>query len=260
MVSGQNDEVLDTVAELYDNVIDAGVHRAPSMEVAEAGKVVENVQRDVNIALVNELAMVFDEIGLDTREVIEAAGTKWNFHEYEPGLVSGHCIPVDPYFLTYQARRSGYAPDLIRVGREVNESIADHVADLVVQALNESGTAPSNSRILVLGLTYKPDVADVRSSKIGDVLDELSEYDIEFEAYDPYAPADVAQEEFGVELQDTLTLENFDGVLLATPHEAFTTLSPQSICTELNDTAAIVDVDAVFDRADVPDSAAYRRL
>lgn len=260
IVSGQDETVREDVAALYERLVDAGVHRAPSMEVAEAAKVVENVQRDLNIALVNELATVFEEIGVDTRAVLDAAGTKWNFHDYEPGLVSGHCIPVDPHFLAYRARREGTEAELIQTARAVNESMPDHVADLVVKALSEGGHPLGESRVLVLGLAYKPNVGDLRSSKVSDVVAALREYGIEVVGHDPYADDEAIEERIGVEAQSTLSLDGFDGLLVATPHDEFRDLDPRVLADRLGDDPAIVDVDGTVDRSLLPESVRYRRV
>lgn len=260
VVSGDTPEVCESVAALYEQVLDVEVHRAPSIEVAEAAKVVENVQRDVNIALMNELSMTFEEMGIDTRAVLDAAGTKWNFHGYEPGLVSGHCIPVDPYFLIHRARREGYTPELIRKSRAVNESMPEHVANLVLKGLTKAGKPLSDSRVLVLGLTYKADVADVRSSKVGDVLDHLREYGVEFAGYDPYVPDSTLRDRFDVDAQETLDFEGFDCLLLATPHEEFSELDPATVTDGLSDPPTIVDVYGVFDPSALSEETIYRRV
>jgi len=260
VVSGQDETVREDVAALYDLLVDAGVHRAPSMEVAESAKVIENVQRDLNIALVNELATVFEELDVDTRAVLEAAGTKWNFHEYEPGLVGGHCIPVDPHFLAYRARQAGAEPELIQTARAVNESMPHHVADLMVKALSEAGHPLGESRVLVLGLSYKPNVGDLRSSKVADVIAALKEYGIDVVGHDPYADDEAIEAQFDVEAQPTLSLEGFDGLLLATPHEEFRDVDPRVLADRLDDDPAIVDVDGTVDRSLLPESVSYRRV
>ncbi|MFC4439720.1 MULTISPECIES: nucleotide sugar dehydrogenase [Natrialbaceae] len=247
VVGGQNEAVREDVATLYESVVDAGVHRASSVEVAEASKVIENVQRDVNIALMNELSMVFEEMDLDTHEVLEAAGTKWNFHDYRPGLVGGHCIPVDPYFFAHRAKQVGADPELVLSSRKVNESMPEHVADLTIKALNEGHKTLRDSRVLVLGLTYKRNVADIRSSKVANVIDELKEFDVDVVGYDPHADDDAVEQSFGIDVQDSLSFEEFDGVLLATPHSEFDDLDLGELSTSLNDDAALVDVAGAFD-------------
>lgn len=260
IVSGQNSTVREDVAELYEHVIDAGVHRAPTMKAAEAAKVVENVQRDVNIALVNELAMVFDDLDIDTQAVLAAAGTKWNFHDYGPGLVSGHCIPIDPHFLLHSAQAEGSVASLVRTSREVNEEMPAHVADLMVKALSEAGRPLADSRVLVAGLTYKPDVPDIRNSKVAAVLDSLREYGINLVGYDPQVPNETLSEQFDIPVLDSLSLEEFDGLLLATPHEEFRELNPAAVADQLISPSAIVDVYGTFGSSQLPSDTVYRSI
>ena len=247
VVSAQNETVLDDVATLYESVVDAGVHRAPSIEVAEACKVVENAQRDLNIAFVNELSMALEAMDVDGRAVLEAASTKWNFHDYRPGLVGGHCIPVDPYFFAYRSSRDGFDPELMKTSRAVNESVPDHVAELTIKALNRCHKTLRESRVLVLGLAYKPGVGDIRSSKIGNVIDALREYDIDVEGFDPFADDDAARDSFGIDVQDRLSFEGFDAVLLATPHAEFEELDLETVANDLADDPALIDVTGTVD-------------
>ncbi|MFP8955184.1 nucleotide sugar dehydrogenase [Natrialbaceae archaeon A-CW3] len=261
VVSGQNEAVLNDVAALYESIVDAGVHRAPSIEVAEASKVVENTQRDINIAFVNELTMALEEMEVDTHAVLEAAGTKWNFHDYRPGLVGGHCIPVDPNFLAYQAERSGYTPELIQAGREVNESVPAHLAEITIKALNRCHKTLCNSRVLVLGLAYKPNVDDIRSSKVSNVIAQLEDYDVDVEGYDPHADNEMAREAFGIEMQDQLSYEGFDAVMVATPHDEFAALDLESIAADLAEQPALIDVTGAVDEAAAARAGfVYRRL
>ncbi|MFD1563877.1 nucleotide sugar dehydrogenase [Haloarchaeobius amylolyticus] len=261
VVSAQNETVLEDVATLYESVVDAGVHRAPSIEVAEACKVVENAQRDLNIAFVNELSMALESMDVDGQAVLEAAGTKWNFHDYRPGLVGGHCIPVDPYFFAYRSAQEGFEPELMQTGRQVNESVPDHVAELTIKALNQCHKTLRESRVLVLGLAYKPGVGDIRSSKIGNVIDALSEYDIEIEGFDPFADDDAARDSFGIDVQDRLSFEGFDAVLLATPHAEFEQLDLEAVASQLADDPALVDVTGSIDEDAAVDAGfVYRRL
>ncbi|WP_254763808.1 nucleotide sugar dehydrogenase [Natrinema marinum] len=261
IVSAQNETVLEDVATLYESVVDAGVHRAPSIEVAEASKVIENIQRDVNIALVNELSMAFERMGLDTHEVLEAAGTKWNFHGYRPGLVGGHCIPVDPYFFAHRAKRAGADPELIRTSRKVNESMPSHVAELTIKALNECQKTLRECRVLVLGLAYKSDVGDIRSSKVADVVDHLREFEIDVAGYDPYAEADAIRRSFDIDVQDSLSFDGFDAVLLATSHSSFEDIELEDVAATLDDDAALVDIAGAFDPDDAADAdLVYRSL
>jgi len=253
--------VLEEVARLYETVVEAGVHRAPSIEVAEAAKVVENVQRDVNIALVNELTMAFERLDVDTWAVLEAAGTKWNFHDYRPGLVGGHCIPVDPYFFTYQSKRGGFVPELTLAGRSVNESMPAHVSELTVKALSANGKALAHSRVAVLGVTYKPDVADVRTSKVADVVERLREYDVDTYGMDPYVDDSTLREEFDLEPVPENSLSGFDGVVLATPHHEYRSLDFETLADHLADGAIFVDVTAAVDGDQVRENGiTYRSL
>jgi nucleotide sugar dehydrogenase len=200
IVSGQNDSVRSELAELYRTIVDAGVHEAPEIEVAEAAKAIENIQRDVNIALMNELAIACHSIGVDTHDVLEAARTKWNFHNYQPGLVGGHCIPVDPFFMIYESERNGYTPKLIEQSREINEYLPTYVADMTLRGLNQCGKVLRESTVLILGLSYKPEVADIRTSVVGDTIKRLQEYGVEVIGVDPYADEAAAHEEFGIEI------------------------------------------------------------
>ncbi|WP_254820952.1 nucleotide sugar dehydrogenase [Haloglomus halophilum] len=242
IVSGDTEETLDELAALYGMVVDAGIYRAPNIETAEAAKVTENVQRDVNIALVNELAIICDHIGIDSDEVLDAAGTKWNFHDYRPGLVGGHCIPVDPLYLAHGSERAGYSPDLILTGREVNEYMPKHAAELALRALNESGKVLKDCRLLVLGLSYKPNVGDIRTSEVGGVITELDTYGIDVEGHDPHAPDEAIQEQFGIDTVDDPDFEGYDGVVLATPHEAYADLDVEAMAESLNDDPVLLDV------------------
>ncbi|WP_440769553.1 nucleotide sugar dehydrogenase [Natronorubrum sp. DTA28] len=261
VVGAQTEPVLEDVATLYESVVDAGVHRAPSIEVAEACKVVENTQRDLNIAFVNELSMALERMDVDTQAVLEAAGTKWNFHDYRPGLVGGHCIPVDPYFLAHRSAQEGYEPELIRAGRDVNESVPDHIADLTIKALNQCHKTLRESRVLVLGLSYKADVGDIRSSKVANVVDSLREYDIDIEGFDPFADADAVEDAFDLEVQETLSFDGFDAVLLATPHAEFERMDLEAVAAELGENPALVDITGTFDEDTAHDAGfVYRRL
>jgi UDP-N-acetyl-D-glucosamine/UDP-N-acetyl-D-galactosamine dehydrogenase len=259
IVSALTDETLEQVATLYESVVDAGIHEAPTIETAEAAKCVENTQRDLNIALMNELAVACDHLGLETQAVLEAAGTKWNFHEYRPGLVGGHCIPVDPFYLLYESEQKGFDPELIRKGREVNEHAPTHVADLTIRALNESEKVLKGSRVLVLGLAYKPDVDDIRTSAIGGVIDELQGYGIEVVGFDPMADNATMQEAFDIEIQEELDAGGFDGLVIGTPHSQFQGLPFGYFADEMASDPVLVDIDGTFD-----DQAAeyftYRRL
>ncbi|MDE2346131.1 MAG: nucleotide sugar dehydrogenase, partial [Gammaproteobacteria bacterium] len=200
VVSGQTPEVLEIVAEVYGSVIEAGVHKASSIKVAEAAKVIENTQRDLNIALMNELALIFDRMGIDTQAVLEAAGTKWNFMPFKPGLVGGHCIGVDPYYLTHKAEKIGYIPQVILSGRRINDSMGRYIAQRTVKEMVRSGHAVLGATITVLGLTFKEDCPDLRNSGVVNILQELQEFGVRLQVSDPLADMDEAREEYGVEL------------------------------------------------------------
>ena len=248
IVSGRTDEVTADLADLYGTVVKAGVYEAPNIQTAEAAKAIENVQRDINIALVNELSIACHHMGLDTDEVLEAAGTKWNFHEgYRPGLVGGHCIPVDPLFLAHRSEREGFSPKLILQGREINEYMSQHTANLVVRALNDAGKVLRDSRLLLLGVSYKPNVSDIRTSKVDSVIAELEQFDIEVVGHDPHADADAAREEFGIEMTEDADFEGYDGIVLATAHDEYRTLDLEQAAAALNDDPILMDVSGVFD-------------
>lgn len=262
IVSGDTDETLADLAELYERVVDAGVYRAPTIETAEAAKVLENVQRDTNIALVNELAIICEHMDLDTHEVIDAAASKWNFHEYTPGLVGGHCIPVDPLYLVHGSERAGFSPKLILQSREINEYMPKHTAELALKALNEQGKVLQDSRLVVLGLSYKPNVGDLRTSQVAGVVSALSEYGIEAAGYDPLADPDATRETLGIEPLADLEYDGADGIILATPHDALLEEFDLREAREaLADDPVFVDVKGVMDREEVTHAGfEYRRL
>jgi UDP-N-acetyl-D-galactosamine dehydrogenase len=261
IVSGDTDETLDELAALYGMVVDAGVYRAPSIETAEAAKVTENVQRDVNIALMNELSVVCDHLDLNTDEVLDAAGTKWNFHDYRPGLVGGHCIPVDPLYLAHGAERAGYKPNLIHASRDINEYMPKHAAELTLRALNETGKVLKDSRLLVLGLSYKPNVGDIRTSEIGGVITELQTFGVDIEGHDPHANEEAMREQFGIDTVSDLDFAGYDGVILATAHDAYDDLDFEAMVEALNDGPVMLDVmGAVGEERAVAAGFEYRTL
>jgi len=261
VVSGRSDAVRADVARLYRRVVDAGVHEVSSVEVAEAVKLFENVQRDVNIALINELAMACTYLGIDIDEAFEAAATKWNFHEYSPGLVGGHCIPVDPAHYVYGSERAGFTPSLVLEARSVNEYVPRHVTDLVIHTLNQCRKVPAESRLLVLGFAFKPNTAEVRTSRVPDTVSELANYDVEIHGYDPHADASAIRSEADVRVLDRLDVERFDGALVATGHEEFRSLDPAVMAAEMADDPFVVDVPGVIDGAAARDRGiVYERL
>jgi UDP-N-acetyl-D-galactosamine dehydrogenase len=221
VVSGEDAESLERVARAYESVVDAGVHRASSIKVAEAAKVIENTQRDVNIALMNELALIFDRMEIPTRDVLEAAGTKWNFLRFTPGLVGGHCIGVDPYYLTAKAEALGYHPEVILAGRRINDEMGNYVANRTVKLLREQDRAIKGARIGVLGLTFKENVPDLRNSRVPDIINELRAYGIDPLVHDPMASGEQALQEYDIELRPFDALSDLDGLILAVPHQSY---------------------------------------
>jgi UDP-N-acetyl-D-galactosamine dehydrogenase len=248
VVSGDTPETLATVASLYELIVKPGVHRASSIKVAEASKVIENTQRDLNIALMNELAIIFDKIGIDTTEVLRAAGTKWNFLKFSPGLVGGHCIGVDPYYLTHKAEMLGYHPQVILAGRHINDGMGKYIAEQTVKNMIATGSYVKGARVNVLGLTFKENCADLRNSKVGDVINELKSYGIEVFVHDPWADPEEAMHEYGVRLFGWDELPRADAVVAAVSHQQLVSLSIDDIQRKLIKGGCFIDVKAVFDR------------
>jgi UDP-N-acetyl-D-galactosamine dehydrogenase len=247
VVSGDDDDTLSAVAELYESVVDAGVHRASSIEVAEAAKVIENTQRDLNIALMNELAIIFDRIGIDSTEVLEAAGTKWNFLPFRPGLVGGHCIGVDPYYLTHKAEKVGYHPQVILAGRRINDNMARFVAEKIVKLLAEQGRFTKGVKINVLGLTFKEDCSDIRNSKVADLVNELRSYSADVHIFDPLANADEVRHEYGIELASWDALPEAQALVAAVPHQSFLDTPVANLLVKLQQGGHFIDVKSRFD-------------
>jgi len=259
VVSGSDAETLEIVAAVYGSVVKAGVHRASSLAVAEAAKVIENTQRDLNIALMNELSLIFGRLGIDTHDVLEAAGTKWNFLKFVPGLVGGHCIGVDPYYLTHRAEQVGYRPKVILAGRRVNDGMGQHVAQEIVKHLLRSG-AREDLRVTVLGLTFKEDVPDVRNTRVVDIVQELEAFGVAVQVHDPLAdPVEVAHE-YGLMLTPRSDLAPADAVVLAVPHTAFAAFDWCSLADLLKGRRGLmVDIKARLDRNAVPEGVALWR-
>ncbi|WP_139491601.1 nucleotide sugar dehydrogenase [Brevibacillus dissolubilis] len=261
VVSGQDAATLDVVADVYGSVVEAGVYRAPSIKVAEAAKVIENTQRDINIALVNELALIFDRLGIDTREVLKAAGTKWNFLKFNPGLVGGHCIGVDPYYLTHKAASVGYHPEVILAGRRINDSIANFIATSVVKQMILQGSTIQGCRVTVLGLTFKENVTDIRNTKVVDIISELKEFGIDVQVTDALADAEEAQHEYGLTLTPLEELKPAQAVIYAVPHQAYLERGWELIENLLQDGKGIVaDVKSVLDVTQAPQNISIWRL
>jgi UDP-N-acetyl-D-galactosamine dehydrogenase len=229
ITSGSTPAVADYVDALYGSIITAGTHKASSIKVAEAAKVIENTQRDINIALINELALIFHRLGIDTEEVLNAAGTKWNFLNFRPGLVGGHCIGVDPYYLTHKAEEVGYRPEMILAGRRLNDSMAEHVANRVIKLMIRRNIQPSGARVLVLGLTFKENCPDVRNTKVADVVRELRGFGCIVEVHDPWANAKEAEHEYGITLLPSPRPGSYDGIVVAVAHREFAELGARGL-------------------------------
>ena len=248
VVSGCDDETLEVVARMYGSVVEAGVHRVPSIKTAEAAKVIENIQRDLNIALVNELALIFDRMGVDTEEVLEAAGTKWNFHKYRPGLVGGHCIGVDPYYLTHKAERLGYIPQAILAGRRINDSMGKFVAQRTIKEMIKAGHNPWGSTVTVLGLTFKENVPDLRNSKVTDIIRELEDYGVNVQVHDEQADPAEAARGCGIELKLWRELKPACAVVVAVAHRTYRDLSEERLTTLFDDgQPVLIDLKGTFD-------------
>src|SRR5687768_9695992 len=247
IVSGDDAETLEKVAALYGSVVSAGVYKAPSIRVAEAAKVIENTQRDLNIAFVNELAIIFERLGLDTHEVLRAAGTKWNFLPFRPGLVGGHCIGVDPYYLTHKAELAGYHPEVILAGRRINDGMGAHIARKTVQQMIHAGRNIKGSRVIVLGLTFKEDVPDIRNSKVVDVIRELHEFGVETYVHDPLASPEEALREYGLRLAEWDSLPAADALILAVPHKPFLEITQHNLLRKVVRQGCIIDVKSALD-------------
>jgi UDP-N-acetyl-D-galactosamine dehydrogenase len=247
VVSGDTAETLQAVGDLYASVITAGVHRASSIKVAEAAKVIENTQRDLNIALMNELAIVFDKIGIDTAEVLEAAGTKWNFLKFKPGLVGGHCIGVDPYYLTHKAEMLGYHPQVILAGRRINDGMASYIAKMTVQGMIRQGGCNKGDTVIVLGLTFKEDCADLRNSKVADLIANLKGYGLNVVVHDPLADPAEASHEYGLELTAWESLpKSVSAIVAAVSHKTYLSMPLDQILAHLKPHGVFTDIKSVF--------------
>jgi UDP-N-acetyl-D-galactosamine dehydrogenase len=254
VTSGSTPEVADYVNEVYASIITAGTHKASSIKVAEAAKVIENTQRDVNIALVNELAMIFERVGIDTEEVLVAAGTKWNFLPFRPGLVGGHCIGIDPYYLTYKAEQLGYHPQMILAGRRINDNMSLYVASQIVKRMLSKAIQPHGARVLILGLTFKENCPDLRNTKVVDIVSELSSYGMDIDVHDPWVDTAEAKDEYGLELVADPEQGAYDAVIIAVGHDEFRALGEEGIKALCKETSVLYDIkyvlpaDAVDDR------------
>ena len=243
-------ETLDTVAKVYELVVEAGVHRAPCIKVAEAAKVIENSQRDINIAFMNELSIIFNKMGIDTKSVLEAAGTKWNFLNFRPGLVGGHCIGVDPYYLTYKAEMLGYHSQIILAGRRINDDMGKYVAENCVKSLIKAQKFVKNAKVAILGFTFKENCPDTRNSKVYDIVKELREYGIEPVIADPTADAAEAKRLYGIDFVDIASIKKMDAVILAVAHTAFESFTTKSMGALFGDgKKVLLDIKGLLDRA-----------
>jgi len=260
VVSGEDEETLERVAAVYEAIVPAGVHRAPSIRTAEAAKVIENAQRDLNIAFMNELALIFDRLGLRTKDVLAAARTKWNFLPFTPGLVGGHCIGVDPYYLTFKAEEVGYHPQVILAGRRINDGMGGWVAQKAVKLLAARGDLVKGARVGVLGLTFKENVPDLRNSRVVDILHELSSFGIEAMVHDPLADPAEARKEFGVELSDLSAFRDLHALILAVPHRAYLEMGPGRLGAMLRGGGVFMDVKSIFEPSDLPSNVVYWSL
>jgi UDP-N-acetyl-D-galactosamine dehydrogenase len=246
VVSGQDAETLEIVAQVYASVVTAGVHRAPSIKVAEAAKVIENTQRDLNIALMNELAIIFDRMDIDTTDVLEAAGTKWNFLKFKPGLVGGHCIGVDPYYLTHKAEKVGYIPQVILSGRRINDSMSKFIAQRAVKEMIRAGHNVLNATVTVLGLTFKEDCPDLRNSKVIDIIRELQDYGVKVQVHDPLADTAQAKHEYNVELVPFNQLRPAAAVVVAVAHREYLSMSAGDFVTLMPEKPVLIDVKSLY--------------
>ena len=249
VTSGSTPETADFVDSVYASIIPAGTHKASSIKVAEAAKVIENTQRDVNIALVNELAMIFERVGIDTEEVLEAAGTKWNFLPFRPGLVGGHCIGVDPYYLTYKAQQLGYHPQMILAGRQINDNMSLYVTSRIIKKALAKGIQPLDARALILGLAFKENCPDVRNTKVTDIAEELTSYGVQVDICDPWVDADEARAEYGIDLVDEPQKGAYDIVVIAVAHDQFRTLGTEGIRAFGKPSSVLYDIKYVLPAA-----------
>lgn len=254
VVSGQDQVTLDIVADVYASVVTAGVHKAATIKVAEAAKVIENTQRDLNIALMNELALIFDRMGIDTLDVLEAAGTKWNFLKFKPGLVGGHCIGVDPYYLTHKAEKLGYIPQVILSGRRINDGMGAYIAQQTIKQMIHAGHAIAGSTVTVLGLTFKENCPDLRNSRVIDIIRELQDFGVNVQVCDPEADSHEAVEEYGVPLTPVAELQKASAIVVAVAHHEFATWPVAQYLALLESNPVVIDVKGICDRQAMADA------
>ncbi len=265
IVSGMDTETLEIIAKVYGIVVQAGIHKAESIKVAEAAKVIENSQRDINIAFMNELSVIFHRLDIDTKSVLEAAGTKWNFLDFKPGLVGGHCIGVDPYYLTYKAEEAGYHSQVILSGRRINDDMGKYVVENLIKTLIKTDLLVKGARVAILGFTFKENCPDTRNTRVIDIVNELNEYGIEPIIFDPVADADEAQREYGMELSDFTCIRDIDAVILAVGHDCFKTMKPVEMDAMYrkcqNQGKVLLDIKGLLDKKDYENAGyVYWRL
>ncbi|AFZ14322.1 nucleotide sugar dehydrogenase [Crinalium epipsammum PCC 9333] len=260
VVSGEDAETLERVAKVYGTIIDAGVHRAQSIKVAEAAKVIENTQRDLNIALMNELAVIFDRLGIRTHDVLAAAKTKWNFLPFNPGLVGGHCIGVDPYYLTTKAQQLGYHPEVILAGRRINDSMGTYIAQRLIKLFVKSNLRIQGAKVGILGLTFKENVPDLRNSRVPDIVAELRQFGIEPLVHDSLVTSEQAQHEYGIQLTDWQDFSDLDGMILAVSHRFYLDMPREQLLAGIKTGGVLMDVKSAFDPATLPENLTYWSL
>jgi len=260
VVSGEDTETLQIVSDVYGAVIEAGVYQATSIKVAEAAKVIENTQRDLNIALMNELAIIFDRMNISTKEVLDAAATKWNFLRFSPGLVGGHCIGVDPYYLTTKAEQLGYHPQVILAGRRINDGMGAWVAQRVIKLMVTSGVEIKSARVGVLGITFKENVSDIRNSRVPDIIRELKEFGVTPVVHDPLADPEKVHEEYNLDLVSWSALQELDAIILAVAHAPFTKMAPAALLAGLRRGGVVADIKAALQGRELPEAAVYWSL
>ena len=259
IVSGSDPEALQEISDVYSQIIQAGIYPAPSIKVAEAAKVIENTQRDLNISLMNELAMIFDRMGIDTQEVIRAAGTKWNFLKFFPGLVGGHCIGVDPYYLLHKSVQLGYEPQVILSGRRVNDGMPAWVAKKLVQLLIQRDKNPGEAKVLILGITFKENVSDIRNSKVAALVDELKEFSVTVEVSDPYASPEEVLHEYGIELTRSIS-NDYDAIVVAVAHDEYRAYTNPDFIKITRERPVLMDLKALYQREEIDPQIQYWRL
>ena len=248
VVSGSNPEISEFIKQLYDRIITAGIFKASSIKIAEAAKVIENIQRDVNIALINELSMIFEKLNIDTHEVLQAAGTKWNFLPFKPGLVGGHCIGVDPYYLTYKSLELGYTPDMILAGRKINEGMSRFISEKTINQMIDNEIKPEESTIAIFGLSFKENCPDLRNSKTVDLINSLKEYNSKIIVTDPLVDKDQAKKIYGIELVDIEKISKIDTIILSVAHDTYKDFSLDFWKSLLSEKSLFIDIKSVFNK------------